>query len=88
MIVVATQQLCELLPTSSVGSNVTLHEITALLADENSLRTHITNTTDMFRDGISSLQQQQSGVGDDCVLGGGAHFAADLSGLGEMESVS
>lgn len=30
----------------------------------------------------------QSGICDDCVLRVGAHFAADLSGQGDMQSVS
>lgn len=37
---------------------------------------------------FSLCQDTSLGVRDDRILGSGAHFAADLSGLGEMESVS
>lgn len=37
---------------------------------------------------IPLQQQSKSGIGDHCILRVGAHLAADLSDLGNMQSVS
>lgn len=51
------------------------------------------NKTDVFFSPSSLVSScnndlSQSGICDDCVLRVGAHFAADLSGQGDMQSVS